>query len=366
MKTRHMKVFMLSVSLLIWTVTGCENQKQEKLVIAPTTSQPPSMQAKGEISQPEPPAPTMEQIWHVRKQKKHKEVIEKIEVFLEVKKRNEDTSGTCMFLQADSHRQLGGFMQAEELFVKAVREYPHAKYHDPNYGDIPVKPQCDVGLRLVAERDKYDFPEKSEDYTTLAWKYLDKERFDTAIFMAEACIHRFQGEARKQQAAHEKKYKRIPPKLSPKPEENKEILRQFWALYDVGTCYFIVGQAYEKQGDLAAKRDSVREACEFYDKAIKCYDEVINKYPSAQCFDPDGSWYWSVKKGAEDRNSIIKLHKRPKLPCNSPRLSQHLSANWISGDREQQQPLPLRRVIRGRLSAPDGLVGSVHEFEGNF
>ncbi len=310
MKEKYMNVCVLSVTLLIWIGTGCDNNKQQQIVINPPTSQQQSTQENVKTDQLESSALTMEHIWHVREQKKHEEVIEKTEKFLKAKKRNEDTCGTCMFLLADSHRQLGHFEQAETLFVKVIRDYPYAKWTDPNYSDIPVKPQCDVGLQLVAERDRSDFPENSGDYITLAWKYLDKQRFDRAILMTEACISRFQGEARKQQAAHENKYEGSPPKLSPKPEENKEILRQFWALYDVGTCYFILGQVYERQGDLAAKRGITLEAGKFYDKAIKCYDEIINKYPGAQCFDPDGPWYWSVKQGAEDHNSVIKLHKR--------------------------------------------------------
>jgi hypothetical protein len=53
----------------------------------------------------------------------------------------------------------------------------------------------------------------------------------------------------------------------------------------------------------------VAKARKLYEQAVQCYEEIIKKYPSAQCFDPKGPWYWSVKKGAEDHRAIIKLTK---------------------------------------------------------
>ena len=128
--------------------------------------------------------------------------------------------------------------------------------------------------------------------------------------MANSCIARFKGEAAKQQKIHEKKYPNSLPILLPDPDKNEEILKQLWALYDVGTCYFILGQVCEKQADMFDRRsDNINEIRKFYKEAIKYYDIVINNYSGAQCFDPGGPWYWSVKKGAMRRVDIITDNK---------------------------------------------------------
>lgn len=258
----------------------------------------------------------MEDIWALRKQGACEKLIQATDNFLQAGRTDENTKGTCYFLKGDCQRQLGKFKEAEVTLQTVIADYNDAEWPDPNVqpsGYVLVRPQVDVGLRLVAERDRCRFPEDSNSYTTLAWKYLDRGKFDTSIFFAWECIRRFRTDAVKQQKRHVAEYKESLPKLWPEPKRNEGVLKTYWALYDVGTCCFIVGQAYEYQADEAVKRRDMQGARRFYEKAVTQYELVMTDYPAAQCFDPRGPWYWSVKQGAVERINRITDRKLKRM-----------------------------------------------------
>ncbi len=66
---------------------------------------------------------------------------------------------------------------------------------------------------------------------------------------------------------------------------NDQIFK-YWALNDVGTAWFILGEAYRNAG-------KEKEAAEIFNK-------VINEYSFAQCWDPQG-WFWKPSEGARQR-----------------------------------------------------------------
>jgi hypothetical protein len=59
-----------------------------------------------------------------------------------------------------------------------------------------------------------------------------------------------------------------------------------WALNDVGTCCFIEGQAFEKQGRKT--------------EAAAAYKTLTTSYRFAQCWDPKG-WFWRPAEAAAGR-----------------------------------------------------------------
>ena len=61
---------------------------------------------------------------------------------------------------------------------------------------------------------------------------------------------------------------------------------------DVATCYFIKGEALRNEGKA--------------DEAISVLQEVIDRYPYGQAFDPRG-WYWSVAEKARSDPSEKSL-----------------------------------------------------------
>ncbi len=318
------------LSLVVWGAGGCNAQPGSTHSEAPTASaaalsgpaesQPPYKNSTGlegnVTASPESGRTiTMKQIWDLRKQGACKELVEAVDIFLRGPRIDENTKGTCLFLKGDSQRQLGNLRESEVTLQMVIADYNDTRWPDPNVrgGTVPVRPQVNVALRLVAEQDKSRFPEDSNSYTSLAWKYLDKQRFDTAVFFAWQCIRRFQSDALMQQRGHRSEYGENLPKLPPDPKKNEPILQRYWALYDVGTCCFVLGQAYESEADRTVSRGSMQEARRLYEEALRAYNKVITEYPGAQCFDPRGPWYWGVKAGSEERINRITADKLKKV-----------------------------------------------------
>lgn len=61
---------------------------------------------------------------------------------------------------------------------------------------------------------------------------------------------------------------------------------KFWALNDVGTCYFIRAQSREARGDLKG--------------AIADYKVIVEKLAYAQCWDVQG-WFWKPAEAAKGK-----------------------------------------------------------------
>jgi tetratricopeptide (TPR) repeat protein len=68
-------------------------------------------------------------------------------------------------------------------------------------------------------------------------------------------------------------------------ESNKKIF-SYWALNDVGTSLFILGEAYQNAGRT--------------DDARKAYNQVVKEYSYAQCWDTQG-WFWKPAEAAQKK-----------------------------------------------------------------
>ena len=121
---------------------------------------------------------------------------------------------------------------------------------------------------------------RSETFTYKAWHALESQKFDDAIAYTSKCIEMYAGEAKKMQAA-------LPelPANEPKEETSKR-----WALNDVGTCYFIKGEALLKKGD----KQGAKEA----------YSTLAKELKFARCWDPKG-WFWGPADAAKKK--IVEL-----------------------------------------------------------
>jgi len=259
--------------------------------------------------------PSLAHIWILRREGQHEEVVKEADRVVN-DGADPDMLGTALYLKADSLRQLGEYAKSEQLFSEVLDKYPNVGWEDPTVGGrIHVSPLCEVGRILAKEQDRSPFPESSEAYTSLSWNYLNKGRFDPARILATACIRSFEEVANQQEAAYRRRYRSKDPQLSPNPNDNQDILQQYWALFDVGTCHFIIGQAFQREADLL-KDDGgqVARMRTLYDEAIQQYNTVIDSYSGAWCFDPHGPWYWSVARGAKDNKNIVTLMQRRITP----------------------------------------------------
>lgn len=125
----------------------------------------------------------------------------------------------------------------------------------------------------------------NQKLTNEAWDYYDKNEYESAILKATECINMFGGQAELEQ--EELINNNIPvPDTNPKSEEDKNKIFSRGLLNDVATCYFIIGQSYEKQGNRT--------------EALRAYNNAV-EFTHAMAYDPSGPWFWSVSKAAKGR-----------------------------------------------------------------
>lgn len=130
---------------------------------------------------------------------------------------------------------------------------------------------------------QYEFGDQgSATLTGKAWQAYEASDIAAVKAYTGRCIELYKADAIKQQASL----------TEPVPTSNPEAVHAMWALNDVGTCYFILGQALEKKGD--------------YAEAVKAYREVADKLAFAKCWDTKG-WFWSPADAAKGRIKALEF-----------------------------------------------------------
>lgn len=178
----------------------------------------------------------------------------------------------CNFIIADTLRLEGKTDEAKAKYQYVLQNYPQAKCWDPkgwhwNVSDVAKD-------RIFTLETGYDFGDYSSEYlTNKAWEGLDKKDYRQGEIYAQKCIYLYQESAKAQQN-------------SLKNSAKDSFIPYFWSLNNVGTCYFILGEAYLVQNK--------------YEDAKKMYQEIIDNYAYSRCWDPRG-WFWKVSDVAKER-----------------------------------------------------------------
>ncbi|MEM9400845.1 MAG: beta-glucanase precursor [Pseudomonadota bacterium] len=126
----------------------------------------------------------------------------------------------------------------------------------------------------------------SETLTTAAWRAMDRGDYSTAIIYTDKCIELYEEQALVMQK--EVKLKRETEDMKRK-QTNQEVFDN-WALNDVGTSYFIKGEALANLG---------RE-----EEAVEAYKVVMNQLYFANTYDPQG-WFWSPAEAASKKVTML-------------------------------------------------------------
>ncbi len=134
-------------------------------------------------------------------------------------------------------------------------------------------------LPAWADLDFGDF--SSSTITGKAWAALGAKNYADAIAYANKCVEMYGAQALEMQKG-----------LSAPVSGDREEVFKKWAMNDVGTCYYITGQAFEKQ-------DKATEA-------LAAYKQLVDKVPFAQCWDTKG-WFWKPADAAKARLKALEF-----------------------------------------------------------
>lgn len=111
-----------------------------------------------------------------------------------------------------------------------------------------------------------------------SWEALGDRRFDDVLTYTAKCLELYEEEARKMQAS-----------LSERP--SSDVVNDYWALNDVGTCYFIRGEALTK-----LKRN---------EEALAAFKTLKDDLYYAQAWDPRG-WHWTPADAAYTKIAMLE------------------------------------------------------------
>ena len=186
---------------------------------------------------------------------------------------------TCYFILGQSLLAQGKALEAQGAFKTVIEQFPFAQAWDPQGWFWHVADAASDKLSTIGT--PYDFGDyKSETLVRKGWGALDQRDYRGVELYVKKCIELYEADAKRQQAS----LKDFPP---------KEKVFNYWALNDVATCYFILGESL-----IAQKR---------YQEARATFERVINDFAFAQAWDHKG-WFWKVAVGARDRlNKILAL-----------------------------------------------------------
>ncbi|MCH9694536.1 MAG: beta-glucanase precursor [Gammaproteobacteria bacterium] len=136
-------------------------------------------------------------------------------------------------------------------------------------------------LSLAEESTKVDLDFGDFTSVTLmvkAWDALGAGDYEDAVGYTQKCAELYEEKAREMQAS-----------LQAKPDA--DAVNDYWALNDVGTCYFIRGEALSK-----LNKDA---------EAIAALKVVRDDLYYSQAWDPKG-WHWSPSDAAYPRIQMLE------------------------------------------------------------
>ncbi len=148
-------------------------------------------------------------------------------------------------------------------------------------GGLSVSLAAEEGVPETTAANEPDFGDfSSSTLTTKAWNALNAKDSKNARLFAEKCIETYKSQAIEMQ------------KGLTEPTTTKEETEKLWALNDVGTCYFILGQSYEADGKTK--------------EALAAYKFLTENLAFAQCWDEKG-WFWKPADAARDKVKSLEF-----------------------------------------------------------
>jgi tetratricopeptide (TPR) repeat protein len=183
---------------------------------------------------------------------------------------------TCYYIQGEAYRAANMKDEAKEAFNKAIKDYSFGQTWDVRGWFWKPADAAKEKLDMMAAGVNWDFG----DYTSnalvhKAWAALAANDLKAVEAYANKTVKLYAGQAKEMQAS-----------LKEYPWESKEKTFSYWALNDVGTALFILGEAYQNAG----KKE----------EAVSAYKRVINEFFYAQCWDP-GGWFWKPSEAAQQK-----------------------------------------------------------------
>lgn len=187
---------------------------------------------------------------------------------------NDVASG--LYIQGEAYRKAGMKDEAKVAYNKVVNEFKYGQCWDNGGWFWKPAEAAAEKLAMLETGANIDFGDfSSSTITGKAWQALAANNLEEVKAYVAKNLELYEAKAREMQSS-----------LKEYAWESNEKIFEYWALNDVGTSLFILGEAYRKAGDAV--------------KAKEAYERLVNDFYYAQCWD-NGGWFWKVAEAAQGK-----------------------------------------------------------------
>ena len=183
---------------------------------------------------------------------------------------------TSYFIQGEAYRQANMKDESKEAFTKVVNDFSFGQCWDVKGWFWKPADAAKEKLEMLASGVSLDFGDYSSSVLVQkAWASLAANDLNAVIAYVNKTTDMYAGKAKDMQTS-----------LKDYASGSNDEIFKYWALNDVGTALFILGEAYRTAGQK--------------DGAAIAYKKIIDEYSYAQCWDPQG-WFWKPAEAAQQK-----------------------------------------------------------------
>ena len=183
---------------------------------------------------------------------------------------------TSLYIQGEAYRKANMKDESKEAFGKLIKDYSFGQTWDTKGWFWKPAEAAKEKLAMVEAGVNIDFGDYSSgQLVQKSWAALAANDLSAVVAYVNKLTELYGTKAKDMQAS-----------LKEYPWESKEKTMSFWALNDVGTGLFVLGEANR----LAGKKEESAQA----------YKKLIDEYFYAQCWDPQG-WFWKPAEAAQQK-----------------------------------------------------------------
>ncbi len=183
---------------------------------------------------------------------------------------------TSYFIQGDAYRKANMMAEAKTAYEKLVSDYAYGQAWDTKGWFWKPAEAAKEKLAMIESGSDLDFGDYSSSaLVSKAWKALGDKDLDDVLAYVNKVIELYADQAKTMQGS-----------LTEYPWESKEKIFSYWALNDVGTAFYVKGEALKNSGQM--------------EEASEAYRQLVEDYFYAQCWDPQG-WFWKPSEAAQKR-----------------------------------------------------------------
>ncbi|HOY09556.1 MAG TPA: tetratricopeptide repeat protein [Candidatus Omnitrophota bacterium] len=188
---------------------------------------------------------------------------------------------TGLFIQGEAYRKAKMTDEAVKAYQTVVDEYTYGQCWDPKGWFWKPAEAAKEKIAMIESGSNLDFGDyTSMTLTVKAWEALGNKDLDSVVAYTNKCLELYEAKAKEMQES-----------MTEYAWESKDKIFSYWALNDVGTCYFIRGEAYLNAG----KKE----------EAKKNFKKLVDEYYFSQCWDPKG-WFWKPAEGAQQKLEALE------------------------------------------------------------